>query len=354
MRHLKTYTLFERVKTKIILPVINERKSDRISMELSRFVVVQFKKREDFVMNGITFERGDEYARFDMSCVFIKNNDFNHPFSINASSDSESLDIEVTFREKDFPKHMNDFIAEIKETIEHEIEHIEQQNFEDMEVEYNDLDDDNYKYLTSNQEVPAYVRGLIKRAQTKRITLSAAMDEWFEENKLNFKNPNEEWPIIKSIWMEEANKRIDSKRGFYKSFHETLDIQMRYLKTYKIFESNKDEYHDLMMVLNDLFDDFGILSHSNERFGDDNDDYPEHSFWAFRNSVGQDIMTNNVDLMEEVKDIVIYNILNDDRDRFWNELMSYKEQIEEVTGKNFIVYEEEINNLFYDYILRLI
>jgi hypothetical protein len=34
--------------------------------------------------------------------------------------------------------------------------------------------------------------------------------------------------------------------------------------------------------------------------------------------------------------------------------MSYKEQIEEVTGKSFNVYEEEINNLFYDYILRLI
>ena len=132
---------------------------------------------------------------------------------------------------------------------------------------------------------------------------------------------------------------------------------MRYLKTYKIFESNKDHYHDLMMVLNDLFDDFGISSHSSERFGDDVDDYPEHSFWAFRN-IGNGpyggLMTNNVDLMEEVKDIVIYNILNDDKDRFWNELMSYKEQIEEITGKSFRVQEEEINNVLSDYILRLI
>ena len=132
---------------------------------------------------------------------------------------------------------------------------------------------------------------------------------------------------------------------------------MRYLKTYKIFESNKDHYHDLMMILNDLFDDFGISSHSSERFGDDVDDYPEHSFWAFRN-IGNGpyggLMTNNVDLMEEVKDIVIYNILNDDKDRFWNELMSYKEQIEEITGKSFRVQEEEINNVLSDYILRLI
>ena len=126
------------------------------------------------------------------------------------------------------------------------------------------------------------------------------------------------------------------------------------MKEYKIFESNKDYYHDLMMILMDLFDDFGIISHSTERFGDDNDDYPEHKFWAFRNSVGDDIMTNNVDSMEEVKDIVIYNIPTEHKDRFWSELMSYKEQIEEVTGKSFRAQEEEVNNLFYDYILRLI
>ena len=129
---------------------------------------------------------------------------------------------------------------------------------------------------------------------------------------------------------------------------------MRYLKTYKIFESNKDYYHDLMMILMDLFDDWGIISHSTERFGDDVDDYPEHRFWAFRNSGGQDIMTNNVDSMKEVKDIVIYNILDEHKERFWNELMSYKEQIEEVTGKSFTVQEEEINNILSDYILKLI
>lgn len=129
---------------------------------------------------------------------------------------------------------------------------------------------------------------------------------------------------------------------------------MRYLKTYKIFESNKEHYHDLMMVLNDLFDDWGIISNSTE-FGD-NDDYPEHRFWAFRKSDGSggESMTNNVDSMKEVKDIVIYNIPAEHKDRFWNELMSYKEQIEEVTGKSFTVQEEEINNVFSDYILRLI
>jgi hypothetical protein len=136
---------------------------------------------------------------------------------------------------------------------------------------------------------------------------------------------------------------------------------MRYLKTYtKLFESNKDQYHDLMMVLNDLFDDWNIISYSNERFGDDNDDYPEHKFWAFRD-ISDSIqdphfktMSKNVDSLEEVKDIVIYNIPTGDKNRFWNDLMSYKEQIEELTGKSFTVEKEEINDLYTDYILELI
>jgi hypothetical protein len=82
-------------------------------------------------------------------------------------------------------------------------------------------------------------------------------------------------------------------------------------------------------------------------------DYPEHKFWAFRSRF-VDIMTSSIDSLDEVKDIVIYNMPVEHKDRFLNELMSYKEQIEEITGKSFKVEEEEINNLFSDYMLRLI
>ena len=151
----------------------------------------------------------------------------------------------------------------------------------------------------------------------------------------------------KMLYKSQLGKTLKECHAFKIVFYQNIN---RIIKENK---SNKDEYHDLMMVLNDLFDDWSISSHSTERFGDDND-YPEHRFWAFRNSGGQDIMTKNVDLMEEVKDIVIYNIPTEHKDRFWPELMSYKKQIEGLTGKNFHVQEEEVNNLFCDYILRLI
>ncbi len=166
-----------------------------------------------FTLESIQFERGDEYANFDFICTFIADENFNFPFSVRGGGDMQTLEIEITYRPDDFPKHMTDLVAEIKETIEHELEHIEQQNFDDMYVDDEDIDeDDNFEYLTSSEEVPAYVRGLIKRSKTKRISLLDAMEEWFSENKLKFKNPKKEWPLVKKIWTDYANEMRSKER----------------------------------------------------------------------------------------------------------------------------------------------
>lgn len=210
-------TLLEEIVKKISKKIISERKTDQLSLNLSRLVVNQFKAKEDFELVDIYFDRGDEYATFDLICSFKKDTKLDEPFSIHAEADMQEMEIEITFNPKNFPESMNDLVAEIKETIEHELEHIEQQNFEDMEVEDDeDIDsndpDNNFKYLKSNVEVPAYVRGLIKRAKTKKTSLDDAMEEWFKENKKKFKNPKDEWPIIKDIWKKYANEMRNSER----------------------------------------------------------------------------------------------------------------------------------------------
>jgi hypothetical protein len=123
----------------------------------------------------------------------------------------EEIYMEITFNPQHFPKSMSDLVAEVKETIEHELEHVEQQNFEDMDVERRDDTEDedeeyNFKYLTSKIEIPAYVRGLIKRSNTKKISLSDAMEEWFKENKRNFKDPKKDWTRVKKVWMNYASE----------------------------------------------------------------------------------------------------------------------------------------------------
>jgi hypothetical protein len=199
--------IIENIVNKIKAQLLSERKTDELSLNISRLIIKQFKKKEDFVLEQIYFERGDEYAFFDLTCTFVEDEDFNEPFSISAEADMQEMELEITYRPDAFPKSMIDLVAEVKETVEHELEHIEQQNFEDMRFEkQDDHEGDNFKYLTSNEEVPAYVRGLIKRSKTKKISLSDAMDQWFRENKRKFENPTEEWPKVKRIWMDYANE----------------------------------------------------------------------------------------------------------------------------------------------------
>lgn len=207
MRQQIIESLIGRIKKRLV----TERKSDELSLQLSRQVIKQFKKDEDFELYDLRFDRGDEYAVFDFKCYFLEDIDLDDPFSIHAEADMEEIYIEITFNPQSFPESMNDLVAEVKETIEHELEHVEQQNFEDMEFErQDDIEDDdkeyNFKYLTSNVEIPAYVRGLIKRSKTKKMTLSDAMEEWFKENKRKFKDPKKDWPKVKKVWMKYASE----------------------------------------------------------------------------------------------------------------------------------------------------
>ena len=213
MKQILIESLINRIKKRLV----TERKTDELSLNISRMIVNQFKKKENFEFEGIYFERGDDYASFDLKCKFISDKNMDEPFSIHAEADMQVMEIEITYDPKSFPKSMDDLVAEIKETVEHELEHIEQQNFEDMGVENEgDIDDEdeeyNFKYLTSNVEIPAYVRGLIKRSKTKKMTLNDTMEEWFKENKKKFKDEKKDWPKIKKIWMDYANEMRSKER----------------------------------------------------------------------------------------------------------------------------------------------
>ena len=190
--------------------LIQEGKFDSIIYRIYRDIINHFKKKQNF-SEVYYVERGDEYAEFEVKCEFEEKRRFNHPFSIDAEADFDEINIVITYRPEDFPKSMVDFTAELKETITHEVEHIGQHNFEDMylgpEKHLN-----NFEYLTSPSEIPAYVKGLISRAEFKKITLTSAMEEWFEENRLKFDNPTTEWPKVKKIWLDYANEmRIRNK-----------------------------------------------------------------------------------------------------------------------------------------------
>ena len=57
--------ILEKIIYNVKKRLITERKSDELSMKLSRMVIKQFKKDEDFELYDLRFDRGDEYAVFD-------------------------------------------------------------------------------------------------------------------------------------------------------------------------------------------------------------------------------------------------------------------------------------------------
>lgn len=151
---------------------------------------------------------------------------------------------------------------------------------------------------------------------------------------------------------------------------------MKYLETYKLFENrgfgntsfdwlrklNNERYIDLMYILqSDIFDEFNIISKTDETFemGYDSEGYPEHKFWVFRmkESSSADVDTSNP---EEIGDktidyIVVFNIQKDEKDFFYSEVLSLKEKVQDLIGKELVISEEIIDDGYnYDYIIKLV
>lgn len=128
----------------------------------------------------------------------------NHPYSIHAEGDEDSIEIWVEYVKAAFPAAYNDFIAEIKEAIRHEMEHVAQQVKGTAPFEAHGTIPF-YMYLLLTHEIPAYVQGLRTRARTKKITLEDAIDQYFNEYTDSF-DKEEEKDLVKKQWLDWAAK----------------------------------------------------------------------------------------------------------------------------------------------------
>lgn len=156
---------------------------------------------------------------------------------------------------------------------------------------------------------------------------------------------------------------------------------MRYLKSYKLFESNNngtgnasfdwlrkknnEDYIELMHILqSEVFDEFNIISKSDESFGDIDpweEGYPNHSFWVFRpvakghtSTTDDDFSDVNLVDNHEVKEMIVYNIEKEDKERFYNLLLEVRDIVKSYLNKDMVISEEhhETSGNF-DYVIKL-
>lgn len=164
--------------------------------------------RGNIVLPARDYDQEAPVIDIKIKMIPVKSMKWSH--DITAEADMEELEATINYNPSFLPMAYNDLIAEIKEMLRHELEHVGQENYQGKSVTYKSYEPKTHfkQYLLQANEVPAYVQGLYKRAKTKRITVPQAMEEWYNENKANFKNPTKDWKTVKKVWMEWGKKNL--------------------------------------------------------------------------------------------------------------------------------------------------
>ena len=131
------------------------------------------------------------------------------PYLVDAAGGKDGIELIVNYEPSSYPQFLNDLIAELKDTLRHELEHVGQENFE-KGVKIGDVKNDANlplpEYLTLDYEIPAFIRGLNKKAKTKDITLGQAIDEFFLERADELSYGEEAY--VKRKWIEWIKKNL--------------------------------------------------------------------------------------------------------------------------------------------------
>jgi hypothetical protein len=163
------------------------------------------------------------------------------PFIFDAEADRTELFISASYDPNAFPASYNDFIAELKDTLRHELEHVGQFQLNKPENPSNSPKKYKYfDYFTFDFEIPAFVRGLNKKARTKKITFTQAMDDYLG----NFVEDlsNDQMAEIKRIWVDYAKKNVPGlKLQESKPLNENLEGDLEsYTTSLSDYMSNQD------------------------------------------------------------------------------------------------------------------
>jgi cytidyltransferase-like protein len=164
------------------------------------------------------------------------------PYLIDAAGGKDGIELIINYEPSSYPQFLNDLIAELKDTLRHELEHVGQENFEkgirigDVK---NDADLPLPEYLTLDYEIPAFIRGLNKKAKTKNITLGKAIDEFFLERADELSYGEEAY--VKRKWIEWIKNNLPDTPLNESILNENLEGDLEsYTTSLSDYMSNQD------------------------------------------------------------------------------------------------------------------
>ena len=125
------------------------------------------------------------------------------------------------------------------------------------------------------------------------------------------------------------------------------------MKSYKEFinesNTNNESYLELVDILqSEVFDDWNIISAMDEDLNGLN--YTDHKFWLY-NSNGKLIYPKDIG-DKNIEAIFVYNIIEDEHEKFLESLKSLESIVEDITGKKLYIQEDDFCEV-YDYVIKL-
>ena len=196
----------------VVLPLDEGRYDAEVTM-ISRMIINYFK---DVIGKEVseTFEDAGELNGEPYNLeVYLIPSDFDTlgplPFIINAAGDEDAIAIQIDYQKDRFPEAYNELIPELKDAIRHELEHTAQFRFNKDAIPTNTDDQDGLPlvdYLTLDYEIPAFVQGIYKKAKTKKISFTDALDEFLDE-RLDELTPAEV-AKVKKTYISYAKKNL--------------------------------------------------------------------------------------------------------------------------------------------------
>ncbi len=195
--------------TKGLRRKLYEGRYDQEVLIQSRYIINLFKDEFGKKFKG-EFEVGElEDILYTLELNFTPDDTLGPvPYIINALADEDTIQIQINYNSSSFPEAYNNLIAEVKDALRHELEHMGQYHF-NKGIEPTGIDTDNissFEYFTLDYEIPAFVQGLYKTAKTKKITLTQAIDEFLAE-RIEELTP-EESSKVKQIWVNWARENL--------------------------------------------------------------------------------------------------------------------------------------------------
>ncbi len=121
---------------------------------------------------------------------------------------------------------------------------------------------------------------------------------------------------------------------YLKPFNESLDEEK--------YDFN-EKYFELVDILQSkVFDDWNVITGTDEKFDDDDDNFPDHKFWLFSSDSEGLVSSKNLG-SKIIRSVSIYNIEEPEHEDFLKALNDLRGLVEAYTGMKLLVYENKVS-----------